>query len=63
MMPKRSKASRSNQFAAGQTSTSEAITGNSSSGQKARKRRRQLFFTERRCTTTAKRGPSRGWSA
>src|ERR1035438_5936778 len=43
MIPKRSKASRSNQFAELQISVSETMAGTSSSGQKTLRRRRQLL--------------------
>ena len=46
LIPYRSNASRSNQFAAGQMSTTEAITGNSSSGAYTRTRTRWLWVSE-----------------
>ena len=47
-MPKRSNASRSNQFAHGQISTTLGTTGNASSGAKQRTRSRQLWASDSR---------------
>src|SRR3546814_3397590 len=54
-MPNRSKASRSNQFAPGHRSVTEATIGRLSSMAKQVTRRRRLCSTESSCTTAAKR--------
>ena len=57
-MPKRSKASRSNQLAEAQTPASEAPAAPRRRAQNTFRRMRQLLLTDSRCETTQKRRPS-----